>query len=317
MVKINNMSFKNILIGKFILIFFLITSSYSLENKIIFKIDKDIITSFDIQNETNYLSSLNPKILELDEAKIFEISKNSLIREKIKKIEILKNSNNAKLNEDLLENIIENKYKSLGLKSRDEFIDYLNNFNVKMSTVLKKIEIEALWNKLIFFKFSKNIKIDKEDLKKKIKSNKNLNETKELYLKEIVFSIEENSNLNEKYALIKKSISDTGFENAASLYSISDTAKIGGSLGWISENSLSPKINKALFGLNLKEVSKPITLGGGFLILQIGNERIIKKKLDIDKELEKLVNIETNRQLNQFSNIYFNKAKKEISVNEI
>jgi len=311
------MKLNKILLSKLILIFFLISTSYSLENKIMFKIDRDIITSLDIQNESRYLSALNPKIMELNDTKIFEISKNSLIREKIKKIEILRNNNNAELNDDFLNKIVETRYKSIGLKNRDEFIAYLKNFNIEINTIVKKIEIEALWNQLIYFKFSQNIKINKENLKKKIEKNKNLSEKKELFLKEIVFNIEGGSNLDEKYSLIKKSILDTGFENTASLYSISDSAKTGGILGWINENSLSSKINEALFGLNLKEFSKPITLPGGFLILQISDKRIVKEKIDIDKELKKLINNETNRQLNQFSNIYFNKVKQEVSIHEI
>ena len=311
------MCLKKIILIKFILIFFLINTSLSLENKIILKIDKDIITSIDIENESKYLSALNPKIMELNDIEIFEISKNSLIREKIKKIEILKNTSNPKLDDNLLDNIIQSKYMSLGYKTRDEFIEYLKNFDVKIDTVIKKIEIEALWNQLIFFKFSKNLKIDKKNLIKKIKASKDLRNTKELFLKEIVFNIETSSKLDEKYDLIKKSILNDGFENTASIYSISDTAKIGGVLGWVNANSLSSKIDKALFGLKLNEFSKPIALPGGFLILQISDERIIKTKLNIDKELEQAINTETNRQLNQFSNIFFNKAKKEITINEI
>ena len=311
------MCLKKILLVKLIITFLLVASSFSIENKIILKIDKDIITSIDIENEAKYLSALNPKIMELDDSKVLEISKNSLIREKIKKIEILKNTDNPELNDELLDKIVDSKYKSLGIKNRDEFIRYLKKFDVEINTVAEKLEIEALWNQLIFFKFSKSIKINKKDLIKKIETNKDLNKTKELFLKEIIFDIEENSNLDDKYNLIKKSILDAGFENTASIYSISDTAKIGGVIGWVNENSLSLKINKAVSELKLKEFSKPIALPGGFLILQISDERIIKKKLDIDKELEKIINAETNRQLNQFSNIYFNKAKQEITINEI
>ena len=310
------MSFKKLLFFVLVTMMWLVTNSHSLENKIILKIEKDIITTVDIKNEAKYLSALNPKIIELDSTKIFEISKNSLVREKIKKIELLKNSKKVELNNDFLKKIIQTRYNSLGLKTKDEFIKYLKNFDVEISTVVKKIEIEALWNQLIFFKFSKNIKIDKEKLLKNIQVNNNLIEKKELLLKEILFNVDEASNFDEKYNEIKKSITDTGFENAASLYSISDSSKTGGDLGWISENSLNPKIKKALLGLNLKEYSSPINLSGGFLILQISDIKIIKEEIDTEKELKKAINVETNRQLNQFSNVYFNKAKKEISIHE-
>jgi len=310
------MLFKKILILISLTLTTLIHVANSYENKIILKIDREIVTSLDIKNEARYLSALNPKIMELDEDKIFDISKNSIIRENIKKIEILKNTKDIEVNNDFLEKIIESRFKSLGLNSKDEFIKYLEKFGTKIDTVAQKIAIEAMWNQLIFFKFSKNVKINKEKLKKDIEKNKNLTETRQFLLKEILFNIEENSNFDERYEQIKKSISETGFENAASIYSISDTAKVGGLLGWIDENSFNSKIKSALFGLKLNEYSKPIIITGGFLILQISDIKIIKKKLDIDKELEKIINAETNRQLNQFSNIYFNKIKKEVSINE-
>ena len=310
------MLFKKILIIISLTLATLIQVANSYENRIILKIDREIVTSLDIKNEARYLSALNPKIMELDEDKIFDISKNSIIRENIKKIEILKKTKDIEVNNDFLEKIIESRFKSLGLNSKDEFIKYLEKFGIKIDTVVKKIEIEAMWNQLIFFNFSKNVKINKEKLKKDIEKNKNLTETKQFLLKEILFDIKENSNLDERYEQIKKSISETGFENAASIYSISDTAKVGGLLGWIDENSFNSKIKSALFGLKLNEYSKPIIITGGFLILQISDIKIIKKKFDIDKELEKAINAETNRQLNQFSNIYFNKIKKEVSINE-
>jgi len=310
------MLFKKILILISLTLTTLIQVANSYENRIILKIDKEIVTSLDIKNEARYLSALNPKIMELDEDKIFDISKNSIIRENIKKIEILKNTKDIEVNNDFLEKIIESRFKSLGLNSKDEFIKYLEKFGTKIDTVAQKIAIEAMWNQLIFFKFSKNVKINKEKLKKDIEKNKNLTETRQFLLKEILFDIEENSNFDERYEQIKKSISETGFENAASIYSISDTAKVGGLLGWVDENSFNSKIKSALFGLKLNEYSKPIIITGGFLILQISDIKIIKKKLDIDKELEKIINAETNRQLNQFSNIYFNKIKKEVSINE-
>ena len=69
------------------LIFFLffklfILNANALENKIILKIDNQIITSLDIQQEINYLKALNPTINKLDNKRILEIGKNSLIREK-------------------------------------------------------------------------------------------------------------------------------------------------------------------------------------------------------------------------------------------
>ena len=311
------MNSKKLLIVILLLLNLSTNISNSLENKIILKIDRDIVTTLDIKNEAKYLSALNPRLMELKDSKIFEISKKSIIREKIKKIEILKNRKDTNLSDNFLEKIIETRYKSLGLETKKQFINYLKDFDIEIDTVINKIKIEALWNQLIIYKFSDKIKIDKDKLRTSISLNKNVAESKEFLLKEIVFNIDKDSNLKEKYKVIKESIKNTGFENTASLYSISDTAKIGGTLGWLNENSLSPKIKDILSKLKLSEYSEPIILPGGFLILHIGDIKIIKEKFDIKKELDIAVNTESNRQLNQFSNIYFNKIKKEISIDEI
>ena len=311
------MNSKKLLIGILLFLYLSTNISNSLENKIILKIDRDIVTTLDIKNETKYLSALNPRLMELKDSKIFEISKKSIIREKIKEIEILKNRKDTNLRDNILEKIIETRYKSLGMETKKQFINYLKDFDIEIDTVINKIKIEALWNQLIIYKFSDKIKIDKDKLRTIINLNKDIAESKEFLLKEIVFNIDKDLNLKEKYKVIKESIENTGFENTASLYSISDTAKIGGTLGWLNENSLSPKIKDIVSRLELSEYSEPIILPGGFLILQISDIKIIKEKFDINKELNIAVNTESNRQLNQFSNIYFNKIKKEISINEI
>ena len=57
----------------------------AIENKILFKVDEELITSIDIYNQTKYLENLNQEIKNLDNKDIFEISKKSIIREKVKK----------------------------------------------------------------------------------------------------------------------------------------------------------------------------------------------------------------------------------------
>ena len=153
------MNSKKLLINIFLLFIWLSNISNSTENKIILKIDRDIITTLDIKEETKYLSALNPKLMELNDDKIFKISKESLIREKIKQIEILKNRKDTDLSDKFLNQIIENRYKSLGIETKDEFIKYLKDLDIQIDTVINKIKIEAIWNQLIIYKFSEKIKI--------------------------------------------------------------------------------------------------------------------------------------------------------------
>lgn len=297
-------------------IFFLNLNNFALSsitNEIIIKIDNKIITNLDIDDEIKYLKALNPNLKNLTSDKIFEIAKTSLIREKIKEIEIF-NKSNESVDENYLKNIIENIYKNIGLPNENEFIRYLNSHNVKIETVKNKLANEALWNQIIYKKFFSKVKIDKDKIKNEIEKNKSNVNSYLLY--EIVFNIDENSKLNEVYDKIKKSISINGFENTASIFSISDSSKTGGKLGWINESSINKKIQKHIINIKIGEFTKPIIIPGGFLILQVKDKKQIEKEIDINSEIELRIRALRNQQLNQYSNIYFNKIKKDITIYE-
>ena len=153
-----------------IIIFYLIqTNLNSYENKIIYKIDNEIITNLDIENEIIYLTALNPNLKKLDKKEIIQISTKSLIQEKIKNLEIQKNFENPKISEDFLKELLRNIYSRIGISSLENFKNYLTLKQIDYNEVLKKIETEALWNELIIIKFSKKIKIDEKKLEKKNK----------------------------------------------------------------------------------------------------------------------------------------------------
>ena len=136
-------------------------------------------------------------------------------------------------------------------------------------------------------------------------------------LAEILFNVNEGENLNDKFNLISNSIIKINFSQTALAYSTSNTANKGGKLGWVAESVLSEKIFNELKNLKIEEHTKPILVPGGFLILKLLDLREISKDFDLDKEVKKIVRDKTNQQLNRFSNIYFNKVKKNITINEL
>ena len=297
-----------------ILIFFTFQNyTFSFENKIIVKVNNEIITSIDINDEIKYLKALNQNLINLDKKKIYEIAKASLIREKVKEIEISK-FKNLEINNSYLENIIRNIYFNLNFKSKEEFLDYIKNFNIDISTIKKKLSIEASWNQLIFNKFYSNIKIDENIVREEIKLSKKAINSYLLY--EIVYSSEKKDLAEKLFEKIKLSIKDNGFENTATLYSISNSSKTGGRLGWVKETSLNKKILKELSILKIGEYSNPILIPGGFLILKIKDKKKIEQKIDIEAEIALKSESLMNQKLNQFSNIYFNKILKDITINE-
>ena len=298
-----------------ILIFFLnFNPVLSIETKIIHTIQNEIITNIDIKNEFKYLVALNNSLKELDKKKILNISNESVIREKIKKIEISKNFKEIKLNEEYSELLLKNIYSRLNLKSINEFEIYLKNYDLEISDIKTKITIDALWNELIIQKYSSKISVNETEIKKKILKNSKV-QSKEYQLSEIIFEITSKEEIQKKYDEIVKSINDIGFENSAATYSFSESAKIGGDIGWINENSLNNNIKKNINNLQIGEITRPIILSSGILILKLVNTKNLDTTIDIENELKKAINYERNRQLNQYSKIYYNKIKKNLDFN--
>ena len=298
----------------FIFYLFFLNQSTAIENKILFKVNNQIITSIDVLNEINYLSLINSEFQKLDKQKIYEVSKNSLIREKIKEIDLKKHFVELKLNEEYLNELINNYSKRIGFKNTNDFSKELKKNNIKIDSVIKKITIETFWNQLILNKFLKNVKIDETNIKKELQNQKM---QREYLLSEILFGLETNNELENKIKLIKKAISDEGFSKAALVHSISDTSNSGGKLDWINEASLNIKIKSALNNLEIGAHTEPILLPGGYLILRINDIKQVVKEINYEKEFEKVKRAKTNEQLNIMSNLYFNKIKKNIIKNEL
>lgn len=292
-----------------------LSNSFSKENKILFKVDNQIITTIDIYNEIKYLEIINDKKFQsLEQNKVIEIAKNSLIREKIKEIELLKRIDSLEIDQNILNEIILNNFKKNNIETITDFEEFFKDLNIKPKVIKKKISIEILWNQLIYQIFNKNVKIDSEAIKNEIKTN---TKTKELLLSEIVFTIDENEKLNDKFELIKKRILNHSFSDAALIFSISESAKNGGNLGWIKETSINKKIKNEIKNIALGQHSKPLVIPGGFLIIKIEQERYVDVDTDINKEFNLIVKKKTNDQLKQYSIIYLNKVKKNIQINEL
>ena len=306
---------KKKLIILWIIFLFFNTNVNSIENKIILKIENQIITSVDVNNEYKYLLALNPKFRNSNKNDILELSKRSILQEKIKKIEIDKNFNNPKIPQKFLEQILQNIYSKIGLTNIDEFKKYLINNNTDFEIVKNKLEIEALWNELILIKFSSKVKINEKELRNRIKNDNKF--IKSYLLSEITFEISNLKELDEKFKEISKVIDNKGFEFAALKYSTSPSSNLGGKLGWINENSLNKDIRMVINNLKIDDFTKPINVPSGFLILQINDIKNNKIEIDIDKEFKKLENYEKNNQLNQYSKIYFNKVKKDLEISEL
>ena len=286
------------------------------ELSIIAKIDNEIVTSYDLKVESKYLVALNPNLKNLSQEQITKIAKESVIREKIKTNEILKY---YELEKDTiyLNELIAATYNKMGLKNENEFNNYLSKYDLKIDDVKRKFEIEATWNTLIFEKYKNQVEVDIKKIKKKLKKEESrLNKQEIFLLSEILFSAENKEKLDKKYKKILKSIKEIGFKNTATIYSASNTAKFGGALGWIQQNQMSKIVLNELSKINVGEFTKALSIPSGLLIVKIDEKKVNELEIDFDRELKKMIQFERNKQLNQFSSIYYKKIKNNIKINE-
>ena len=300
---------------KLLLILFLVNlltiGAYSKVNtSILMKINDEIITNIDLENEKQFLLMLNPNMNTLSNTQIEKISENSLINRKIKELELIKyfDINNLDMQSIYIENFI----KKSSFKNKENLNVRLEEYNVQYSYFKKNIIIDNLWKEFIFDKFRSQIKVDINKLKLQIQNQEN--NIEELNLSEILFKINSNTTLEKSIDEIFEVINKSGFEAAASIYSISESKNYGGNLGWVKSNQISKKIYSKIS--NNKSITDPIETDNGFLILKVNDRRKIKEKVDFEKELKKLINIETGKELNKLGFIYFNKVKKRIYISE-
>ena len=309
---------------KLIYSYFLIAISFSVvgsEIKILYKINNDVITSYDVKNESMYLKALNKNLENIPDEELSKTAIQSLIREKIKKDEIervFEIDYERAMNSNDINNIIKNLYSNLDFNSEEDFYNYLKENNVTERNLKQKLVIEQMWNQLIVNKYNRLIKINQDDINKKVDEIINKNKEVTIFnLSEIVF-LEKNKKENEeKYKEIKKSIKEIGFDETAILYSISESAKLGGKIGWINENQISKKISNEISKIAIGEYSEIINTAGGNIILKLNDKKKEITGIDREKEIKKLIRFKKNQLFTEYSIIYYKELENKAYLNEM
>jgi peptidyl-prolyl cis-trans isomerase SurA len=212
-----------------------------------------------------------------------------------------------------MDQLIKNTFIKMNIKDIEEFYAHLKYHNTEIKKIKEKLSIEVLWSRIIYSKYKDKIKIDKEKIILEVSQKKN----KKYLLSEIVFNASTKGDLDKKFNSILDTINNDGFESAALIHGISDSSKDNGKIGWINEKSISPKVYQQLKKIKIGDFTDPILIPGGFLILKINDYKEEKIKMNLDEEINKVINTKSNDQLKQFSNIYFNRIKKDIIINEL
>ena len=86
-------------------------------------------------------------------------------------------------------------------------------------------------------------------------------------------------------------------------------------VGWVKEALLDNILIKELNSIPINAITSPIRISSGFLILKKNNQKEEEKETNLEEELTKLINLEKEKQLKSFSNLYFNKIKNDQKIN--
>ena len=302
----------------FVILFIIFYSNFLIASEI--KIERivgnEIITNLDVEKQYKLLTSLNKDLVNVEKSKIYNFALSSLIDEKIKLIELKKYFDLEKKENDFLKRSFVNFYNKYNFQNEEDFLNFLSLNNLDIKTIKTKIKIESLWNTLIFDKFSNQVEINYQEIDKQLMTISLNSKINEYNISEILFTAQDQDEFKLKKDKIYNSIKSDGFDNTAILYNENSLNK-SGKIGWITENKIGANINKQLKNIDIGNVTNPLRVSNGFLILKLNNTRIVDRELDLDKEKNQLISIEKNKQLNQFSNIYFNKISKNASVKKL
>ena len=308
----------NLFLSILIFVFFISSNkSFSQKVSIIYVVENTPITNIEINNEINYLLLINQELRKIDKKSLVQYASKSILKEKIKEIEVKKYFEFGQ-NQKIINGNLNKLMSSLNIKNENEFNKLLAELNLSRNFLSKKIEIELIWNRLIYEMYKDKITINEEKIKKNLEININdqSNKIDEFLLYEILFSPNTTSDLEIELSKIKKSINDVGFENTANIFSVSSSSKFGGKIGWVNKNHLSKTIIDTIQKLDLGMYSDPINVPTGKLILMIKDKRKVENNLSLEEELSKIITAEKNKQLNQFSSIYYKKVELDTKIYE-
>ena len=182
--------------------------------------------------------------------------------------------------------------------------------------VKKKIAIEVAWNDYIVQKFNNSILVDEDKIRNKISQLSKKSSVENILLSEIIFTLNENENLDNKLNLIKDSIEKIGFNETAKIYSVSESKKNGGKIGWVYKSQLSKKISEEIEKIDIGEFSDPITVPGGFILIKLNDKKNELIEINEEEQLQKAINFEKNRQLTMYSTLHYKRIFNKAVINE-
>ena len=297
------------------IIFFLFQFSNvfsKISNSIVITVGNLPITYLDLVKEMRLIAIVsNNKIENSNKEQIKNIAAKSLIKRKIKEIEIEKYSI-KNYNKNDLKKLISQTSINLGT-NKDGLKKIMNLNNLDFKYLEHKYEVDLKWNSLIFELYKNKVVLNMGEVEEILNNTvQNTVSRKDFLLSEIEINLP-NNEMQLVIKKIMKNIEMEGFENTAKKYSISQTAERGGSLGWMNEKKLSRKILENIKNLKTNEVGKPIILENSIVFLKKMGEKVYEK--DVKKLKDNIIKIEKEKKLKMFSNSHYSNLERVTQIN--
>jgi len=286
-----------------------------ISNKIVLTVGSLPITLYDLKQEVKLLSILNPGKLENESIEDLQsLGIESLTIKKIKEQEIKKNKLDDTEDEEFIEYEISRVLKSLNMDKPALEKVFAEN-QLEISDLKNHISIEIKWNRLVYGMYQNKIKIDEESVNKKVEEySMKENSYDEYFLSEIIVPVSDSQNPNDVYQKVKSRLFSEKFENVAREISISQTRDAGGEVGWVNEKTIAEIVIKKIKDLNVGEITSPILIPEGIMIIKLNNKREIKNEINKDQLKRKIILNERDKMLATYSKMYFNKLKSNAMI---
>ena len=286
-----------------------------ISNKIVLTVGSLPITLYDLKQEVKLLSILNPGKLENESIEDLQsLGIESLTIKKIKEQEIKKNKLDNTEDEEFIEYEISRVLKSLNMDKPALERVFAEN-QLEISDLKNHISIEIKWNRLVYGMYQNKIKIDEKSVNKKVEEySMKENSYDEYFLSEIIVPVSDSQNPNDVYQKVKSRLFSEKFENVAREISISQTRDAGGEVGWVNEKTIAEIVIKKIKDLNVGEITSPILIPEGIMIIKLNNKREIKNEINKDQLKRKIILNERDKILATYSKMYLNKLKSNTMI---
>ena len=286
-----------------------------ISNKIVLTVGSLPITLYDLKQEVKLLSILNPGKLENQSIEDLQsLGIESLTIKKIKEQEIKKNKLDNTEDEEFIEYEISRVLESLNMDKPALERVFAEN-QLEISDLKNHISIEIKWNRLVYGMYQNKIKIDEKSVNKKVEEySMKENSYDEYFLSEIIVPVSDSQNPNDVYQKVKSRLFSEKFENVAREISISQTRDAGGEVGWVDEKTIAEIVIKKIKDLNVGEITSPILIPEGIMIIKLNNKREIKNEINKDQLKRKIILNERDKMLTTYSKMYLNKLKSNTMI---